>query len=204
MDRIELQLDDAQVRRRLGEVLDVVSNPTQLMAAIKVELLSQTEQAFQDEGPGWAQLSKATLRSRARKGRGAHPILQVTNALARSITGESGADYALVGSNLVYAPIQQLGGTIKRAAYGGKLRLRTDRKGNLLRQGTEGRARNLAVFARERGKAHANYVERRYEVAAHEITIPARPFLPFDENRRLKPSAASAVMAILTNMLTGK
>ncbi|WP_260331085.1 phage virion morphogenesis protein [Pseudomonas aeruginosa] len=53
-------------------------------------------------------------RCSASGGRGAHPILQVTNALARSITTRADRDQAQIGSNLSYAAIQQLGGQAGR------------------------------------------------------------------------------------------
>lgn len=59
-------------------------------------------------------MSPVTVAARAAKGRGAHPILQVTNALARSITTRADRDQAQIGSNLTYAAIQQLGGQAGR------------------------------------------------------------------------------------------
>ena len=76
------------------------------MRAMASELLAQTELAFADEGPGWPQLKPATVN--ARKGR-AHPILVLSNALARSITSASGRDFAQVGANVPYAAVHQLG-----------------------------------------------------------------------------------------------
>ncbi|WP_458022016.1 phage virion morphogenesis protein, partial [Pseudomonas aeruginosa] len=70
--------------------------------------------AFMDEGPGWPQLSPATVAAREAKGRGPHPILQVTNALARSVTTWADRNEAGIGSNLVYAAIHQFGGDAGR------------------------------------------------------------------------------------------
>jgi phage gpG-like protein len=50
-----------------------------------------------------------------------------------------------IGTNVKYAGIHEFGGTIKRLLLAGSVRLATDRKGNLLRQGKNGK---LAVFAR--------------------------------------------------------
>lgn len=201
-NRVDVQIVDAPVRERLHELLAVLTDATPLMQAIATELVAQTELAFQDQGPGWPQLKPATVKARARKGRGATPILQVTTALARSITSQAGADYALVGSNEPHAAIHQFGGTIERSPYGGKLRLRTDRKGNLVRQGKNAK---LAVFAKEHGpRAHKNYVERRYEVKAYKIEIPARPYLPVTADGQLTPKAAEAVMGVLGLFIAGR
>lgn len=105
-DRIEIELDDRQVRERLDQLLATLSNPAPVMRAIAAELLAQTELAFADEGPGWPQLKPATVK--ARKGR-AHPILVLSNALARSITSASGQNFAQVGANVPYAARHQLG-----------------------------------------------------------------------------------------------
>lgn len=74
-----------------------------------------------------------------------------------------------IGSNVRYAGIHEFGGTIKRVLLAGSVRLATDHKGNLLRQGPNGK---LAVFARKSRKSVATVPfagGKRYE-----ITIPAR------------------------------
>ncbi|OPD94222.1 phage virion morphogenesis protein, partial [Pseudomonas aeruginosa] len=77
----------------------------------------------------------ATVAAREAKGRGPHPILQVTNALARSVTTWADRNEAGIGSNLVYAAIHQFGGDAGRG---------------------------------------------------HQVEIPARRYLPFDENGQLE------------------
>jgi len=78
-----------------------------------------------------------------------------------------------IGSNVKYAAIHEFGGTIKRVLLAGSVQLRTDARGNLLRQGKNGK---LAVFAKPGHKRTANVPYaggKRYE-----ITIPARaPFM---------------------------
>ncbi len=112
--RIDVELDDQEVRQRLALLLRSVTDTLPVMRGIAAELLAETEFAFMDEGPGWPQLSPATVAAREAKGRGPHPILQVTNALARSITTQADRSQAQIGSNLVYAAIQQLGGQAGR------------------------------------------------------------------------------------------
>ncbi len=75
------------------------------------------EENFRVEGrPAWTPLAPSTLRKRRQSGSNAK-ILQRTGRLAASITPDSGRDYAVVGINVVYAPIQHFGGTIQRAAF---------------------------------------------------------------------------------------
>lgn len=143
------------------------------------------------DGQAWPALSPAYLLQK--KGPG---LLRESGQLLDSITWKVKGDQAVaIGSNKVYAAIHQFGGTIKKAARSGTLRLRTDAKGNLLRQGSVGRslpgpktalASQGAVFAR---KAHKRFVERHFTTGAHTATVPARPFLGLsgqDETRVLE------------------
>src|SRR5690606_10681095 len=108
-NRIEIQLDDSQVRQRLDQLMGALADSRPLMAGIAAELAAQTELAFQDQGPGWAKLKPATIRAREKAGKWPGQILQVSNALARSITTRSGPDFAQIGSNVPYAAIHQFG-----------------------------------------------------------------------------------------------
>ncbi|MFT0211820.1 phage virion morphogenesis protein [Pseudomonas sp. F1_0610] len=189
---IHISLDNTALTQRISQIMRVLDNSQPMMAAIANELAAQTELAFIDEGPGWQQLRPSTVKRR--KG-GAHPILQVSNALARSITTQSGQDFAIIGTNVPYAAIHQFGGRIQREAKQGTVRLRTDAKGRLLRQ--KGHS-NLAVFAK---RSHKRATEREYNAQAYSIDIPARPFLPVTPDGQLKPRALDAVMTVLSQFL---
>jgi phage virion morphogenesis protein len=93
---------------RLGDL----SEPMRAIAGI---LLDATEQNFADGGrPAWLPLAPATIAQRTKDGTWPGQILQRTGRLAASVTIDSGADFAVVGSNVVYAAIQQLGGEAGR------------------------------------------------------------------------------------------
>ena len=113
-NRFDIQLDDQELRERLEALIGAVTDTLPMMRGIAAELAAETEFAFMDEGPGWPQLSPVTVAAREAMGRGAHPILQLTNALARSVTTQADRDQAQIGSNLIYAAIQQLGGKAGR------------------------------------------------------------------------------------------
>jgi phage gpG-like protein len=139
---IRAQLDAAQALQSLADIDRGGRLLAPVMRDIKVELISQTEANFAAEGrPRWKPLARATVEKRIadmaggamggyrKDGRisksvgnsaSGMKILQASTALARSISGESGHDYAQVGSNLPYAAIQQLGG---KAGRGLKVRL---------------------------------------------------------------------------------
>ena len=71
-----------------------------------------------------------------------------------------------IGTNVEYAGIHEFGGVIQRTTKPGKVRLRTDRHGNLLKRG------NLATFAKDKHKLAR---EVSYEGGkAYTVNVPAR------------------------------
>jgi phage virion morphogenesis protein len=70
-----------------------------------------TEENFKAEGrPKWQDLSEVTKKQRAKKGKYPGQILQVEGKLAASVSTYYDDDSAIIGSNLPYAAIHQLGG----------------------------------------------------------------------------------------------
>lgn len=155
-------LGNALVRMRLlGE------SPRSIWEAIGNYGANSTLMRFNNEtGPDG---QKWTPSERVKKSGG--KTLQLKKRLMRSITHRATNDGAEWGTNVVYARIHQEGGKIEKLAFSSTLRLRTGRGGALLRQKDHG---NLAVFAK---RTHKNAVERRYTVGAHDINMPARPYL---------------------------
>lgn len=189
----EIPVKDVGVATTLGRIAKGLKDATPLARAIAGTLETETERNFAAEGrPAWLGLAPATAKRRTKAGTWPGKILQVSGKLAASVATDYGRDYARIGSNRRYAAIQQLGGTIARAAFSSWGALRTDRQGNLLRQGAEGRNKNLAVFAKA---SHKRVKKIRYTVGAHSITIPARPFLPADAGGNLQPEARAAVLS---------
>ena len=122
------------------------------------------EENFAQEGrPKWMGLSPKTLKRK--KG---DKILQESGQLASSIQQGADRTSAFVGSNKVYAAIQNNGGKIERAAYSTKVRHRTDAKGNLLR--TEHFNGKGLVFAKD---SHKRAMTRWFEVGAHSFSLPS-------------------------------
>jgi phage gpG-like protein len=76
-----------------------------------------------------------------------------------------------IGSNVVYAAIHEFGGPSHHPARPCKVRLRTDRRGNLLRQGANGK---LAVFARAE---HKQVKLVAGQTKAYDVTLPERAFI---------------------------
>lgn len=200
MSRIEIQVSDSKAQEALQQVVNTLDDTTSVMAGISLALLGVTEQAFAQGGypVKWTDLAARTKAARAKRGTWPGQILQDSGQLAASITPESGRDFAQIGTNKVQAAALQFGAVIHHNAYAIKQRLRTDAKGNLQRQGKDGKLKNLAVYA---GKRHKRAVERVATVPAHDVIIPARPFLPVDAGGGLTRPALEAVMAVLEQAL---
>lgn len=204
-----IQLDAGAAAQALQALETAVSDASPMFRAIAGALEAETERNFAAQGrPSWVPLSKATIAERTKRNRGSSvlKILQDRGILAASVTSEWGADYALVGAGgaaSAYAGVHQFGATITRPPYSVKVRLRTDAKGNLVRQGAEGKAKNLAVFAKD---SHKRVRESWHEVGEYTVNIPARPYLPFfgsAQNGVLQPEAAKSVLDIVQNALQG-
>ncbi|WP_234082298.1 phage virion morphogenesis protein [Azonexus sp. R2A61] len=181
-----------------------LEKPASLFIEVAGMLESETEENFASQGrPDWIPLADSTKRSRLKRNNGSSllQILQDRGILGASVAGDSGDDWAMIsagGAASDYALIQQVGGTIERAPYSTKTRLRTDAKGNLLRQPKDKR---LAVFASD---SHKRVRESWSEVGPYSVDIPARPYLPFYgsvEDATLQPQAEVKLIAIAIRFL---
>jgi phage gpG-like protein len=111
------------------------------------------------EGRPWTPLRPATVRARTRKKQLPLTILRSNtrgkagSSLAGSVNRQASDDELRIGSPVAYAAIHQLGGTIQKPA------------GSRWMAGRR--------FARRAGAPDGKAVA----IAAHAITIPARPFL---------------------------
>jgi phage virion morphogenesis protein len=192
------EVKDEGVTALLQRLHGGMHNPTPLMRAIAGIFEAETEANFAAEGrPAWLGLAPATIRQRTRAGTWPGKMLQVSSAgLAASVHTDYGRSFARIGSNKVYAAIQQLGGEVKRAAYSTKVRHRTNARGELLR--SEHLKGKGLIFAKD---SHKRAKTRWFEVAAHSFKIPARPYLPFDASGNLQPSTQAKVISQTTDYL---
>ena len=128
-----LTVDDRQEREALARVQHAaLGNLRPALLAIAGTLEAEVEKNLEAQGrPLWQALAQATLDARAKRvnttrsgkakrgkriaaSAGNFRILQDTGTLAASITSDADDSQAQVGSNLVYAAIQQLGGEAGR------------------------------------------------------------------------------------------
>ena len=108
---IEIKLDNKKVEEALLEISRKTSNLRPLMKNIAGIMADSTEENFKEEGrPKWQDLSEKTKTARKKPGHYPGQILQVSGQLALSITTQYDDESAVIGSNKVYAAIQQLGG----------------------------------------------------------------------------------------------
>lgn len=147
------------------QVIERVRNFTPLLRARITETVERLtiglQRVVMDE-----KLSGQVLN--VRSGRLRRSIGQTVQSDGASVTG-------IVSTAVVYARIQEYGGEIQRVSKPGVARLRTDAKGNLLRQELNGEPSHLAVFAR---KGHKRVREVPFEGGkSYTIKIPERSFL---------------------------
>lgn len=204
---ISVDISAGDAGKRINYAARQLKDGRSLFKLLAGTLEAETEANFAAQGrPSWVPLSAATKRERLKRNKGSSilTILQDSGILAASISSDYGDDFAVVGAGGAakdYAAIQQLGGTIERPAYSIKTRLRTDVKGSLVRQATEGKGKNLAVFAKD---SHKRVREVKSTVDAYSVKIPARPYLPFDgppESATLQPAAARSLLDVLAGYM---
>jgi len=188
----QIYLEDAGVQQLLRRLQQRMLNLKRPMDEIGQIITASVEKNFAAGGrwsgtvgqvmggsEQWRPLKPSTIRKRTKARTWPGKILQVSaGGLAASIAAKATEDSVTVGTNKVYAAPHQFGATISMKGRNGSIRLRTDTKGNLLRQAREGKLRNLAVFAKGH---HKRAVERSFSGKDYTIDIPARPYLVVQE-----------------------
>ena len=111
---IEIKIDNKDVERKLLELAQKGENLRPLMKNIAGIFASATEENFKNEGrpDKWTELSEATKKQRTKQKKWPGQILQVSGQLASSISTQYDDESAVIGSNLDYAAIHQLGGQV--------------------------------------------------------------------------------------------
>lgn len=154
----------------LGRLERAAANPQGAMHALGAHFVFSTQRNIELEtapdGKRWPRLSPRTAAKRVGKGqRGFDHMLRVSNRLYASISYQVLADGVEWGSNLVYARIHQLGGTINMPPRQGSVTLkRIRRKGGGVR----------SRFARTGAKGGE---VRQVSIRGHQVRVPARPYL---------------------------
>ena len=112
---IEIKIDNKEVKSRLLDLAQRSENLRPLMKNIAGIFAYSTEENFKEEGrPKWENLKDSTIKQRTKKKQWPGMILQVSGQLASSVNTYYDNDSAVIGSNLDYAAIHQLGGQAGR------------------------------------------------------------------------------------------
>jgi len=181
---IVVDVDVGAAAGKLDKLNAALVNPKPLMSKLGEYLLGSTKDRFKTmqapDGTPWAPLKPSYLKG---KKQNKDKILTLHGYLRgpRMHYQLDGNDAVLIGSNAKYARIHQLGGVIDRKSSLVKVRLRTNAKGQLLRQGKSGPSANLAIFAKKSAKRAR---ESQHAVGPYTIKIPARPFLGLSREDR--------------------
>lgn len=113
---IEIEFDNREVHEKLLDLAKKTENLRPLMKNIAGIFAYSTEENFKEEGrpEKWLDLAESTKKQRTKKRKWPGQILQVEGKLAASISTYYDNDSAVIGSNLEYAAIHQLGGQAGR------------------------------------------------------------------------------------------
>lgn len=113
---IEIKIENQEVNKRLLEIARKTENLRPLMKNIAGILTFSTEENFKNEGrpEKWTDLADITKENRRKQHKYPGQILQVEGNLASSVNTQYDDNSAVIGSNLPYAAIHQLGGQAGR------------------------------------------------------------------------------------------
>lgn len=113
---IEIKIDNKEVESKLLDLAQKSENLRPLMKNIAGIFAYSTEENFKNEGrpDKWTELSESTIKQRTKNKQWPGMILQVSGQLASSVNTYYDNDSAVIGSNLEYAAIHQLGGQAGR------------------------------------------------------------------------------------------
>ena len=111
-DPIEIKIDNKEVESRLLDLAQRSENLRPLMKNIAGIFAYSTEENFKEEGrpDKWTELSESTIKQRTKNKQWPGMILQISGQLASSVNTYYDDDSAVMGSNLEYAALHQLGG----------------------------------------------------------------------------------------------
>ena len=111
-DNIEIRIDNKALEEALLKVASKCEDMKPLMKNIAGIMADAVEENFEQEGRSekWQELTESTIKHRKKTRHWPGRILQVEGQLATSITSQYDNESAVIGSNLEYAAIHQLGG----------------------------------------------------------------------------------------------
>lgn len=182
MASVDITLQDTEFLALLQRISHYTEDFRPLLLRLGIYMMRSIDKNFRAEGRPreWERLSEATLKRRRKGGRGAR-ILQDTGRLRLSVVrADKGADGAVwdltktsltMGSNLEYANIHQKGGVIKMPP----------RRMTLTFAKSKGKTLFASSTGKIKGRRHKILKTTTVTLSGHEIHIPARPYLLFQD-----------------------
>ena len=115
-DSIEIEFDNQEVNNALLKLAKKGENLRPLMKNIAGIFANSAEENFKEQGrpDKWVDLAESTKKQRLKKRKWPGQILQVEGMLASSVNTYYDNDSTVIGSNLPYAAIHQLGGKAEK------------------------------------------------------------------------------------------
>lgn len=105
-----INVNDREVRIGLAELRDSIVNPAPLLTIAGVLMRASVARTFREEGSpagSWPRLATSTLRNK--KYKGGHKLLILSGRLFSSINYAVDGNTLTIGTNVVYARVQQQG-----------------------------------------------------------------------------------------------
>lgn len=116
----QITVSDDQLQRAIDALVTKMGDLREPMADIGEYLLLSTRDRFDGQkdpqGRSWTPLSPKYAKRKAASPRALKGILTYSGILRDTIAYQADAASVTIGSNRIYAPIQQLGGTAGRGA----------------------------------------------------------------------------------------
>ncbi|TKI08657.1 phage virion morphogenesis protein [Martelella alba] len=162
MAQHEIVFDVTDFAHSLGELINKLEHRQPLMRELAGLMWDAVEENFAQQGrPKWMGWSP-----RYAKRRGPGQILQRSGRLATSIMPYSDNDWAMVGTNVVYAGIHNNGGKINIPARSQKAYYKNDKEGKRINR-----------FAKKDGADHSTW----HTLPSYTINMPRREFMRLTE-----------------------
>lgn len=113
---IEIKIENQEITSKLLDLAKRCENLRPVMKNIAGILAYSVEENFKEEGrpDKWIDLAESTKKQRTKKRKWPGQILQVEGQLASSVSTYYDNESVIIGSNLDYAAIHQLGGQAGR------------------------------------------------------------------------------------------
>lgn len=163
---IDIHFDAKEVSTHLQALLNKMDQREPFFRDVGELLLRSIKENFKaqkaPDGTPWTPLAPSTIKARRRGRKSAVSILRDRGRLMGSINYAATNDSVTIGAVPDYAAIHQLGGVIEKPERKGKIYRKQEKDGSIGRR-----------FVK-RSKAN---LETEVTIPAHQVKIPARPYL---------------------------